>query len=256
MDREYVTEGVIIAASYEVESLLPWWWYHYQRHCHYPVAFIDLGISFAARSFLQGKAHIIPFAQDPQIADPYSIEQKCAKQYGSDTECMRKYWFKKPSILAMSPFTKSVWLDLDCEVCGDISALFSFCDRSHGIALAIDLNASLKKILQWHEKKEGPLPITFSSGVVCYQKDSSIISAWIHECMHQSALHIGDQDALSACIAKKKKCITLLPEIMNWSYTQGDHNKARIIHWHSKQGKEHIAQETLLLQKMGWIEVL
>jgi hypothetical protein len=256
MDREYKEEGVIIAASSEMESLLPWWWYHYERHSHYPVVFVDLGVSLAARSFLQDKVDILPFTQNPQAKKPDPIQKELATQYGIDTECVRTHWFKKPSILAMSPFTKSVWLDLDCEVRGDISPLFSFCSTPHGIALAIDLHASLKKILEWHEKKDGPLPVTFNSGVICYHKDSTLIRQWLDECKHNSALYLGDQDALSACIAKQKKCITLLPDMMNWSYTQGDNNKARIMHWHSKQGKEHIAQQTLLLQKMGWIEVL
>lgn len=248
-------EGVLVASSHHIEYLLPWWWYHYSAHNDRPVTFVDLGMSEKARAFCEQKGEVVPFnhpaphAGEKNGVDPF-LAERWEKVHGSGLWQTRKEWFKKPFVFALSPFEKTLWLDLDCEVRGNIEPLFSFCEK--GIALTPE--AEIYQIVFRELGFCAPTETIYNSGVVPYLTKSPIISQWVEEVLYFSHKYIGDQDALSSFLHRENIPFTIMPYEMNWDRGHGPNTEALIFHWHGKPGKEMIKEEILTLKQMGWIE--
>ena len=134
-------DGLIVASDITQEWLLPWWWGHYSLHNSYPVTFVDLGMSQEMRAWCKERGNFITLGvpdifvkvkeeiKDPLVRDWESL-------YGRKFWPRRHAWFKKPMACLKSPYLRTIWCDLDCEVRGPLQALFDFCENSSGIALA------------------------------------------------------------------------------------------------------------------------
>lgn len=225
-------KGFIVAADITQEWLLPWWLDNYSKHNDLPVAFIDLGLSKEMKRWCQEKGHYIHL-QIPDIfvseKNSFSLNhiEKWEKEHGSSFWESRNAWFKKPLACLQTPFDLSVWIDLDCEIKGSLSSLFSLPLLPSKIAFA---------------KKYHPLaPV--NSGVILFKKGASIIEDWAKESLENNLLYLGDQDILHAFIQDHKLLTKDLPLIYNWSRLNKPNPKALIIHWHGKPGKSFITHQ-------------
>ena len=250
-------EGVLVASSYHIEYLLPWWWYHYHLHNRWPVAFVDLGMSKKARAFCEQKGELISFHHPvPEAGTKEKVDQSLAtrweKVHGSGLWQTRTEWFKKPFALTLSPFEKTVWLDLDCEVRAGIEPLLTLC--KHGIALTPEAEEYQEVFRQLGFCD--PSETIYNSGVMPYLTKSPILSLWKEEVSHSSHKYLGDQDALSSLLYREKVPFASMPYEMNWDRGHGPNPDALIFHWHGLPGKEILKEEILTLQQMGWIESL
>src|SRR6266404_4365778 len=117
--------GIIVGANQHCAWLLPWWWRHYARHNTYPVTFFDFGLSEDVIAWCRERGEVIRFNPDT-IAMPAKEEidpQNRAKWemlYGEAIWSARQGWFCKPVACVQSPYEETLWLDLDCEVCGPL----------------------------------------------------------------------------------------------------------------------------------------
>lgn len=230
-------KGVITECDAFQEWLLPWWWENYTRENKLPVTFIDFGMSQKARAWCQERGELLSLSQDAEnliLRDFVPSEKQVAweKAYSVEVWRAREGWFKKPWACLHSPYEKTVWLDLDCEVLGDITLLYEYLDERCEIALA--LNSPVEE----SSYVDGVL--TYNSGVIVYKKDSGLIPAWAELCQSEVEKFMGDQNVLSYLIASKDIPVARLHPIYNWPMAYGYHVGAVIIHWVGAWGKEMI----------------
>ncbi len=226
--------GVVVAADQGAEWLLPWWWDCYSKHHKQPVAFIDFGMKSAAKLWCKERGILIPFAGQRDFVkskEKISLknQQKWEAIYGPKVWQARCSWFKKPLAMLQTPFQKSVWMDLDCEVCQPIDGIFD--GVQDGMLGAVRV-----------EKKAH-----YNSGVIVYDKESTLLKAWIEACLKKSATCIGDETLLSQLICTKRYPFKEISPQFNWMMGWGYHADLKIAHWAASWGK-------LCIETMGGIQ--
>jgi hypothetical protein len=217
--------GIIVGADLTQEWLLPWWWAHYSKHNDYPVAFIDFGMSFEMKDWCKARGQhirlrLVDFAAEKEAIDP-NLAHSMESEFGSQVWECRNAWFKKPFACLLSPFQKTIWIDLDCEIRGSLSPLFEY----KGLALA--------------KSHDLPNPYQiYNSGIMTYDETGlSLIKEWADWCFKRSDIFRGDQEVLSHMIGEKNLSISELPPIYNWSRCSEENPDALILHWHGTYGK-------------------
>lgn len=219
-------DGIIIASDQTLEWMLPWWWDRYQNHNPHPVAFIDLGLSFEKKEWCKQRGELIPlrvidFAEeiDPETA------KKWEEEFGNQFWESRNAWFKKPLACLKSPFQRTLWIDVDCEVRAPISPLFEYADKPIGFAMAkeqVDLSRDYQ---------------IYNSGVIAFRQNHPLLKMWADACLAQNQNFRGDQEVFSHMIAETKYAIDEVPPLYNWSRCMEERSDALIQHWHGHHGK-------------------
>lgn len=222
-------QGVVIGVDIKQEWMLPWFFSHYEAHNTLPVAIADFGMSEKARRWAHKKGHY--FALSPgayQCAKkrvPQKIRLEWEEAYGTGIWRLREAFFKKPKALIEGPFEQGIWIDIDCQVQGDISHLFNC--LMFGVELALASDAS----------DNG-----FSSGVIVYKRQAPILQAWLSKMVDDDTLFVGDQLYLSSVIEDINPGIFLLPSIYNWHRRSGENKEAVITHFGGGLGKIEIVK--------------
>jgi hypothetical protein len=220
--------GILTGCNTSQEWLLSFFWDHLQTYNSLPVAFADFGMSTEAKAFCKQRGiFITPDFSDLVVAQPQEIQTDVAalweKSYGASIWAARDAWFKKPIAMLSSPFEKTLWLDLDCEILSDFSIVFDYCTQ--GLALA--------------KEPKGDL---YNSGVVVFQKNAKLLLKWAEMAKCLSSQYSGDQEILSDLINNQNAEIQELPDIYNWRMSQGLNINAVIVHWVGKWGKNYIKE--------------
>jgi hypothetical protein len=228
--------GVVVGSDLTQEWLLPWWWEHYSAFHSYPVAFVDFGMSEEMKKWCRDRGELIPlyvadiFVAEKQEIEPFLVEQMenvCGKGFWPS----RPAWFKKPLACLQSPFRKSIWIDLDCQIRGPLNELFELCEQ----CLAIAKDGS----------QPDCSPVTYNSGVIVFKHGIPVIETWADQSFDRNREFRGDQDVLSAIIHEQNVKITEIPAIYNWSRCREPNPHALILHWHGPQGKGTIAHQIM-----------
>jgi hypothetical protein len=216
-------DGIIVAADQTLEWMLPWWFENYRKHNAYPVAFIDLGLSFESKEWCQKHGQWIPlrnalFAEDvcPERAE------KWEEFFGTYLWESRDAWFKKPLACLKSPFKRTLWLDVDCEVRAPLTPLFAYADRFAMARQADDFSEGFQ---------------IYNSGVIAFRQNHPLLSDWADLCLTGNHYFPGDQDAISYLIANQQIEVEELPEIYNWSRRKEEVPGIVVLHWHGHHGK-------------------
>lgn len=248
--------GVIIGASKDQEWLLPWWWMNFHLHNTLPVAFINFGgMSEKALNWCAKRGEVISF-EEPinSIAPKEKIDPERAKIWEathSDVWSVRQSWFKKPLALLKSPFQRTMWMDLDCQTLGPIESLFD---------LLIDGSIALVAEAEWSQelnRKKGhllPGEIMYNSGVLLYDRNSSIIKEWAKQSLERSDSFFGDQQLLSRILFTEKIPVVSLEPIYNWPMDNGLNPKAVVLHW-SGHFKEYVKIQIRELKEKCFIDL-
>lgn len=225
-------EGILVGSDQTQEWLLPWWWNHYQTHNQYPVTFIDLGMTSAARAWCQERGTLIKlwvpdvFVKERSELDPTLVshwESRSSRELWES----RAPWFKKPLACLASPYQRSLWIDLDCEIRGPLSPLFAHCNHPSGLSLFL----------------ENPEEQIFNAGVICFRWGLSLFEEWAQQALLVNHLHRGDQELLSHLILQHRLSIGHLPPLYNWSRCREEPANPLIYHWHGAIGKSIIRTE-------------
>lgn len=234
--------GLVVGADLSQEWLLPWWYSHYTQHNAYPIAFADFGMSREMQSWCRERGEWISIADAPHfVTEKEEMESKLVEKM--ERECGREFWasrsawFKKPLACMRSPFKRTLWVDLDCQICGSLAPLFSLTVES--IAMARDHEISARKI-----------PV-YNSGVIRFDQGNRVIAQWAKAAVEQNHLFRGDQDVLNALIAEKGIGVTEIPEIFNWSRMKEKNLSAVVLHWHGPHGKSVISHQMAVANLQG-----
>jgi hypothetical protein len=234
-------EGVLIAADEAAEYLIPWWWNHYSRSNHRPVAIVDFGMSEKSKTWcLKQQILVIPFEESFVVEPKENITSDRVKEwtgrYRGALWRSREAWFKKPAACLLSPFELTLWVDLDAEVCQSLDSLFG--EWKEGLELAIVRGEP------WFSQYQ-----IFNSGVFLFHQKSPFLNKWNQLCQEQSEVVMGDQDFLTELILEGKIAFKELSPLYNWLMYAGFRPGIVIAHWVAGWGKEYI-------KKFGGLQLL
>jgi hypothetical protein len=234
------SSGILVGADRRGEWLLDFWWANYSKHNKFPVSFVDFGMSKKAQKWCAARGELIALGVHAPAAMKARIERAQAlaweERHGKEIWHHRTSWYKKPFALLLSPYEKTVWLDLDCEVLGPLDALFAECKEE--VALVKEPETAHKK-----EAGEGrllPGETLYNSGVILYRKGAALLHLFAQAVALQSKEFWGDQQLLSRLIHLHKLPVQELAAEYNWRMSQGVHFNAFIVHWVGPWGKAFI----------------
>lgn len=222
------SQGIVVAADEKAEWLLEWWWGNYSKYNHYPVQFVDFGMSQEKKEWcIQHGTLVLPIPLQSKVASKGELLidtiVSWESAYKGDLWNARSAWFQKPLACISSCFEMTVWMDLDCEVCASLEPLFN--EWESGIELAIVKDA-------WIDQ--------YSSGVMLFMKNAPFLNRWAHLCATANDRFMGDQNALTELIKSGQVSIKELNPVYNWIMSQGLCFEVRIAHWCAEWGKEYI----------------
>lgn len=232
-------DGIVVGSDISQEWLLPWWWDNIRKHNDHPVTFVDFGLSEVKKKWCRERGELISLPLfDFLIKDKeeisLTIADKWEGRYGENFWQYRKAWFKKPAACLQSPYRRTVWLDLDCEVLGSLDKLFEASDHSSGFAIVKD-----------REAPSSSFPI-YNSGVIAFRRNLPLMNHWAEQSFANNGEFRGDQDLLSEIIQNIPICE--LPCIYNWHVGYGMNPDAVICHWIGDLGKQMLRDQILLQQ--------
>ncbi len=231
-------QGIIVGCDKNQEWLLPWWWEHYSACNTYPVIFIDFGMSEKGRAWCmsKGETHFLE-AFDPSLFTTDHIPLKTKKEwemlYGEKFWLARTSWFKKPFALLQSPFQRSLWLDLDCQVKGSLEPLFN--------TLVLGADIALAKGRQYAFLEQGEL--FYNTGVIAFKQNAPILQSWVKNTLQENAKFPSDEAILSHLIHREKPPFIAFPQHYNWHITDGTNPDAIITHFCGAPGKVAILKQ-------------
>jgi hypothetical protein len=226
-------DGIIIASDQTQEWLLPWWWENYRKHNDHPVGFVDFGMTPKKKNWCKERGEFISlpvadiFVAEKEEIDP-TVLAEWEMKFGNKFWLCRNAWFKKPLACLQSPFKRSIWIDLDCEIRGSLQLLFDW-SEPNGIAL----------VKEWINS---PYTI-YNSGVIVFRRGLSLIEDWAHLSFEKNHVFYGDQDILSYLIEKKKHPLTEMPTRCNWSRYYEENSDVLILHFHGEYGRSFIRHQ-------------
>lgn len=227
------SEGVIVGCDWKFQTMIPWWWNHYQKRNNHPVAFIDLGFSDTMRRFCHTKGQVVSlwipkYLFKNRYPIPRSIKKEIKQNEIRQLLLQRTTYFHKPFAMLQSPFQKTIWIDIDCQVNGSIAPLFDLVDQD----IALTPMSPYKHQHPTQTKDLSENRVLYNSGVVGYQKGSSLIKQWAASSVCRTQWYYGDQDILNDLINEQHAKVTPLPNRYNWIVKEwGLNPKAKIIHY-------------------------
>lgn len=200
--KHIADKGVLIGGNEKVEWLLDWWWKHYSRHNDLPVAFVDLGLSKEKRQWCMENGALI------------DLSGSCLAPVDNKTFKCNCGW--KPFSIFFAPFKTTAWIDLDCEVRGNVEGMFEFGQK---FAIAKDnLYHNARRVRKNKEVREAMQgEIMYNAGVLVVHQDSQLLQLWMN------AIKAGpqewrksDQPLLQTLLTKKPDLFELLPQKYNY----------------------------------------
>jgi hypothetical protein len=232
-----IEKGIIVGCDQQQEWLLEWWWERYSAENDFPVAFIDLGMSSHAIRWCAQRGKVISLDIDSSFVKPkeeISSDLACIWEgfYGPTLWAARPQWFKKPYICLNTPYQKSIWIDLDCEILRPIGDLFAPCPAHFQLALVRE-----------HATEHLPClhpDVRYNGGVICFTHGSEIIRKWAQEAVVRNDIFWGGDPLLSSLIYELQLPVVELPDVYNWRLAQGLNVNALIYHWVGSAGKAYI----------------
>ncbi len=222
------SEGLVIGANENSVWLIPWWYKYFSRHNNYDVLLVDFGLSESSRKKCEKLFSVEPLKVGKDFVKAKteissSLIGKWEDLYGENVWKARNAWFLKPFALLQSPFEKTIWLDLDCEVCCNLKPVFDLLDEGTEFSVAFDPQ-------RLH---------TYNSGVIAYKKETKLIERWANSCLKHNHEFVSDDEVLSQVIGANEKGFKVLPEIFHHVPNELT-DDAVIIHWMASWGKQFI----------------
>ncbi|MCB1109771.1 MAG: hypothetical protein KDK64_02230 [Chlamydiia bacterium] len=238
-----MTKGILTGCNERHEWMLKWWWKNYSTHNSYPVTFCDFGMSPSARMWCQTKGEVISQTAEmlpiknlnEQVQDP-----PWKKHIASYLWSHRPIWFLKPFAYKQTPYQRTLWLDIDCEIKGQLAPLIDLPLSSHGMGLTEYCQESTQKM-----RAKGiinPKAQCISSSVVVYEKDSVALSAWIEYILQYHPQELSEDTCFANLLAETPLDITQFPIHFNYNRHETPNPNALIYHHSGFQQKRKLLQ--------------
>jgi len=171
-------KGVMTLLKSGDEKTLKTWWENYSKHNAYPVTFCDLGIDEKTKKWCASKGSLLTVSKD-------------AKNTA----------FLKVEMLLKSPYDKTIWTDLDCEIRKDLAPLYEMSECKDGFAISYDTKAS---------------SMQYEGGVFAFKKGSPFVDKWRDYCIKNSSDAQAEQNGLKHLCNDPNLRITILSSTFNW----------------------------------------
>ncbi len=246
------SQGVIIGADKTQEWMLGWWYAHYKKYCDYPIAICDFGLSKNGLTKAKQIGTVLDFDKTSLLK--LFNKTLCPKKetswqelYSGKLQNIHPIWMLKPFGLAHTPFEKTIWIDLDCQIQGKLDDIFSFIDNSTGFTIVPEM-PDYQSLL---ESKGYLLPgeIVYNSGVIGYKQGCKIIDLWKDEVLSHHTNYLGDQDALSRIIHRHRLPVHRMRMGYNARLRHAQDPSTVIVHYVHLWGKKYILEQMLLNTK-------
>lgn len=240
-------EGVVVASDVNQEWLLSWWWDNYTRYNSYPVTFVDFGLSEEAKQWCRQKGELVESFFSAFPITKNQVDEEKARFWETVYESKswwnkRVFWHQKPIAMLQSPYERSVWLDVDCEVKASLTNLFA--QIQEPLLLCPELEEIQAFDLHHGNLQDGE--VLFNSGVVGFMKDSPYILQWAEAALVKHSEYFGDQNLLSRLIHENNWPVHKLSRFYNWREVSfGKNPDVKIVHWVGEPGKFFISQKIL-----------
>ena len=210
--------GIVTGADRNVEWRLPWWTECVRRHYAGPLAFANFGMSDGALEFCSRHGRVVP------ISGTYVPG-----------------WWNKPIAILRAGFARTVWIDTDAEVCGDLSQLRGLDLGAAGYALAIDRANCFDAGLDRR-----------NTGVVVTDWGCEAIRQWGRQCLLDPSRARGDQELLNRLVDDHLLApAAVLPRQYNALRLQAWDGSERICHWTGSAGDGWIRRTCTSLRGRG-----
>lgn len=244
-------QGVLVASDSGSEWMLPFWWHHYAKYNTYPVVFVDFGMSPAKIEWCRQRGEVVPFAfiswnpTPREHIDPKLVELWESIHLPEYLWPARRAWLKKPFAMLHSPFEKTIWTDLDCEVCSSLEPIFAYAyrdklgltpepARTHGALRARGMIREDQTV--------------YNAGVIPFAHQNIYLTEWVKEVAAKEHATMGDQHLLWNLILTRHWTIVDMPAIYNWRMVDGINPNAVVIHYVANPGKAHIKSFLTLIK--------
>jgi len=232
-------DGIITGCDENHEWMIKWWFENISKQSTFPITFLDFGMSKSARQWVEKRAPVIPITPPPLNSESLiseNTQQLWEGLYGPTVWKCRPAWNQKPFAFLKTPYDRTVWLDIDCQVLKPLHSLF---DASEGgIAMAYEVERAVQRYrkhnLLFAEEKH------YNTGVVSFLRTCPLIPEWAKRTLTDHHLFLGDQDLLSRIIYEKQFPVHLLPDIYNRRPRDGCTPETIILHFVCSGGKQHI----------------
>lgn len=178
------------------EWRIPWWFKNYEASGNtMPVAIADGGMSDTARTWCASKGTVIDLTDIPAAG------------------CRLK-----PFVFLRSPYKRTLYLESDCKVVGNVSKLFEFPEKTIGMALIRD---SLVESMAANYKKgfrglDGNAVI-YDNGIICADYADPTITEWATTILQ---LMTTDHESLMQLVGRNNAAVYIIPasEVSNEFY--------------------------------------
>lgn len=239
------SSGIIVGCDSVQEWMLPWWWKKYSEHNTLPVTFIDFGLSNEAKVFCEERGQRADlFLPESFAPHKEQVSSSLRKEWDElfEWEDNPFWWNKrmrchqKPFALLMTPYKHTLWVDVDCEICADLTSLFAKI-ASHD---AIYIVPRTEEEQRYHEDKGITLSgeTGYNSGTVGFHWGSDQILHWAEKTIQEHPFFISDEDLFSRLAFMEKWDVISLDQYYNWlPHFRGFHLEAKINHWLGNSGK-------------------
>ena len=210
MSEVNLSKAVLVGSDANTEWMLPWFVENFKKHNDTHLSIVDFGMTEEAQKWCETNVDSLG---DMRVETPHA-------------------WFLKPFAMANSPFKKTIWLDIDCEILGDVSPIFS--------KIAPD-KLSMVVDRPWSKRFNTTM---YNSGVVAFEGRPKILELWCERVKSKPGR--GDQETLHEMLDPLQQMM-YINEIENkWNVLRLQHiegpkvNDTVINHWTGMKGKDHI----------------
>lgn len=211
-------DGVVVLSDKHSEWMIPWWYSRYRQYNDKPVLFVDTGMTPAAVAFCKRHGLYHQLYADTRIT----------KLPG---------WFSKPFAILSSQFQRTICLDQDCEISGNIDELYELCGDD-GLALKRD---EIWERVPKYKNKYGNQPC-YNGGVIAVGHGHPAIEIWARDLLANSAQYATDQERISFAAEKAGRGFAEIPMSIAKLRLEGEPG-GLIYHWTGPVGKKAVAAQ-------------
>jgi hypothetical protein len=232
LDTPTLERGVVVGLDANQEWLVPWFLGNLRRFNDLPVLFADFGMTDKGRSDCAAQGEVVDCRTDDATG-----------------------WFAKPLALLATPFRRTVWLDLDCEVRGSLGPLIDS-TPPNTIGLTFDRGTP-----QFYRDCMPHDALIYNSGVIIYDHKEPAIPSWAtmttairsNKPGDNSTGQPGDQETLALTLKQLAKGrIHEFPAEVLRLRMEGD-GPAVVMHWTGPNGKDCIRQQMAIPSSEPWM---
>ncbi len=210
--EEHLARAVYTLSDGNYDTLLPWWYENLSRHNDLPVVVFDLGVSEEIKRWA---GHRIRFVKIPRLpVDP---------PHGSVV---------KPFALVAANAERGLFLDLDCEVRGDLAPLFA----AHGRGLSLERDP-----VPTGQFKEQFTASYYNTGVIGFGGVEPLIRFWAIKSGTLLSTARSDREVLNMLAPNYPELIHPFPEGAVKLRLGGEGaTDPIVVHWTGPKGKDAI----------------